>query len=75
MVATPCTPDILIHAKPCTASALFCLQYIAPEVLKGQPQSKAADIFSLGMVMWEVCTRQEPYGDTQSWHTSKQADM
>ncbi len=29
------------------------LPYIAPEVLLGNPYSKAADIYSNGIIMWE----------------------
>ncbi|EXX57518.1 Kic1p [Rhizophagus irregularis DAOM 197198w] len=29
------------------------LPYIAPEVLRGKPYTKAADIYSLGVIMWE----------------------
>lgn len=71
------TPDIsspgFLRCQAMCHSGSVPLQYIAPEVLEDQPQSKAADIFSLGMVMWEVCTRQEPYGHLQPWHASKQA--
>ncbi|CAI2172321.1 14082_t:CDS:1, partial [Funneliformis geosporum] len=30
------------------------LPYIAPEVLRGKPFTKAADIYSLGIIMWEM---------------------
>jgi serine/threonine protein kinase len=30
------------------------LPYIAPEVLRGNPYTKAADIYSLGIIMWEM---------------------
>ncbi|CAB4441057.1 unnamed protein product [Rhizophagus irregularis] len=29
------------------------LPYIAPEVLRGEPYTKASDIYSLGVIMWE----------------------
>ncbi|GBB85965.1 hypothetical protein RclHR1_01240016 [Rhizophagus clarus] len=30
------------------------MPYIAPEVLRGKPYTKAADIYSLGIIMWEM---------------------
>ncbi|CAB4476750.1 unnamed protein product [Rhizophagus irregularis] len=30
------------------------LPYIAPEVLRGKPYTKAADIYSFGIIMWEL---------------------
>ena len=30
------------------------LPYIAPEVLRGNPYTKAADIYSFGIIMWEM---------------------
>ena len=39
--------------------------WMAPEVLRGTPATKPSDVYSFGIVMWEVCTRQEPYADVQ----------
>src|SRR5438034_11761627 len=30
------------------------LPYVAPEVLRGKPYTKVADIYSLGIIMWEM---------------------
>ena len=30
------------------------LPYIAPEVLRGKPYTKAADVYSFGIIMWEM---------------------
>jgi serine/threonine protein kinase len=30
------------------------IPYIAPEVLRGEPYTKAADIYSFGIIMWEM---------------------
>ncbi|GBB86409.1 hypothetical protein RclHR1_12850002 [Rhizophagus clarus] len=32
------------------------IPYVAPEILKGQKYTKASDIYSFGMIMWEVMT-------------------
>ena len=34
--------------------ACYVLPYIAPEVLCGKPYTKAADIYSFGIIMWEM---------------------
>src|SRR5262249_51550300 len=34
--------------------AAVAITYIAPEVLKGEPTTWAADVYSLGMIMWEI---------------------
>ncbi|RGB29943.1 kinase-like domain-containing protein [Rhizophagus diaphanus] len=39
------------------------LPYIAPEVLRGQNYTKAADIYSFGIIMYEVISRLPPYHD------------
>eukprot|EP00002_Diphylleia_rotans_P031358 TRINITY_DN6510_c0_g2_i2.p1 TRINITY_DN6510_c0_g2~~TRINITY_DN6510_c0_g2_i2.p1 ORF type:complete len:833 (-),score=142.85 TRINITY_DN6510_c0_g2_i2:598-3096(-) len=35
--------------------------YAAPEVLRSQTYSRQSDVFSLGMIMWELLTRDEPF--------------
>jgi len=37
------------------------LQWMAPEVISGQRYSEAADIYSLGIIMWELFTGECPY--------------
>lgn len=38
----------------------------APELLRGQPVSSKADIFSFGITLWQLLTREPPYtGDRQ----------
>jgi serine/threonine protein kinase len=34
---------------------------MAPEVIRERGYSKAADVYSLGVVVWEILTQQEPY--------------
>src|SRR5436853_4146291 len=37
------------------------MPYVAPEVLKGNPYTKAADIYSFGMIMYFVATGKQPF--------------
>lgn len=37
--------------------------WCAPEVMKGNPYTESADIFSLGIVLWELLTRSLPYSE------------
>merc|ERR1712226_653031 len=37
------------------------LRYMAPEVAKNEPYGLPADVYSFGMVLWELCALQRPY--------------
>ncbi|RIA92660.1 kinase-like domain-containing protein [Glomus cerebriforme] len=39
------------------------MPYVAPEVLRGKAYTKAADIYSFGMVMYFVATGKQPFAD------------
>src|SRR6266496_5374700 len=39
------------------------LPYIAPEILRGQNYTKASDIYSFGIIMYEVISGLPPYHD------------
>src|SRR5947199_50760 len=39
------------------------LHYIAPEILRGQNYTKAADVYSFGIIMYEVFSGLPPYHD------------
>ena len=39
------------------------LPYIAPEILRGQNYTKAADVYSFGIIMYEVFSGKPPYHD------------
>ncbi|RIA91658.1 kinase-like domain-containing protein, partial [Glomus cerebriforme] len=39
------------------------LPYVAPEILRGQNYTKAADIYSFGIIMYEVISCLPPYHD------------
>ncbi|RHZ58769.1 hypothetical protein Glove_368g6 [Diversispora epigaea] len=39
------------------------ISYMAPELFKGQPYSFASDIYSLGMIMWQLTSGHRPFHD------------
>ncbi|CAB4440461.1 unnamed protein product [Rhizophagus irregularis] len=39
------------------------MPYVAPEVLRGKPYTRAADIYSFGMIMYVIATGRQPYTD------------
>jgi serine/threonine protein kinase len=39
--------------------------YVAPEILKGAASSKESDIYSLGMIMWELTTGCKPFANVE----------
>jgi serine/threonine protein kinase len=39
------------------------IPYMAPEIFEGQKYIKASDIYSFGMIMWEVMTGRRPFWD------------
>ncbi|RIA94888.1 kinase-like domain-containing protein [Glomus cerebriforme] len=47
-----------------TKKSIFgVLPYIAPEILRGQNYTKAADIYSFGIIMYETISGLPPYHD------------
>ena len=41
------------------------MPFVAPEVLKGNPYTQAADIYSFGMIMWELTTGCKPFANVE----------
>jgi serine/threonine protein kinase len=41
------------------------IPYIAPEIFKGSAFSKESDIYSLGMIMWELTTGCKPFANIE----------
>src|SRR5688572_2825178 len=39
------------------------ISYMAPEILQGKEYIKASDIYSFGMIMWELITGRVPFWD------------
>ncbi|RGB22675.1 kinase-like domain-containing protein [Rhizophagus diaphanus] len=44
------------------------IPYIAPEIFKGSEFTKEADIYSLGMIMWELTTGRKPFDNVEHDH-------
>ncbi|PIN05482.1 Non-specific serine/threonine protein kinase [Handroanthus impetiginosus] len=39
-------------------------EWMAPELIRNEPFTEKCDIFSLGVIMWELCTLNRPWDGT-----------
>ncbi|KAL8150584.1 hypothetical protein V2J09_020392 [Rumex salicifolius] len=37
-------------------------EWMAPEVLRNEPANEKCDVYSFGVILWELCTLQQPWG-------------
>ncbi|XP_047330565.1 probable serine/threonine-protein kinase SIS8 [Impatiens glandulifera] len=37
-------------------------EWMAPEVLRNEPSNEKCDVFSFGVILWELCTMRQPWG-------------
>ncbi|XP_015769440.1 PREDICTED: serine/threonine-protein kinase mos-like [Acropora digitifera] len=51
-----------LPASPTYSYLTGTFAYRAPELLKGETPSPKADIYSLGICLWQLLTREQPYG-------------
>jgi serine/threonine-protein kinase len=51
------------------------VRYAAPEVLLGEPAGPSADLFALGVMLWEALTRQARLGDTDPAGASRRRTL
>lgn len=57
----------LKHATLLSAkSALGTPQWMAPEILRNEPSNEKSDVFSFGVVLWELMTVSIPWNDLNS---------
>lgn len=38
-------------------------EWTAPEVLRSQNYNEKSDVYSMGVILWELLTNEEPWGD------------
>ena len=50
-----------LGAHPPTEARAFTLHYAAPEQVRGEPVTTLTDVYSLGVVLFEVITGRKPY--------------
>ncbi|EXX72083.1 Ypk2p [Rhizophagus irregularis DAOM 197198w] len=58
-----CKPADYNPSENTKNSTYGILPYIAPEILRGQNYTKASDIYSFGIIMYEVISELPPYHD------------
>ena len=58
-----CKPADYNASENTKKSTYGVLPYMAPEVLRGQNYTKASDIYSFGIIMYEVISGLPPYHD------------
>jgi len=48
--------------------AIGTVSYMSPEIFNNVQYSEKADVYSFGMVLWEIMARKTPFGELNSWN-------
>lgn len=56
---------------PTMSQGIGSIMWMAPEVLQSKDYSEKADIYSLGIVLWEIMERDLPYPNMRSYQIEK----
>jgi eukaryotic-like serine/threonine-protein kinase len=59
-------PSAIDRAAPVTLFQVLTPGYASPEQIKGEPITTTSDVYSLGVVLYELLTEQSPYQITTS---------
>ncbi|XP_076938001.1 serine/threonine-protein kinase CTR1-like [Bidens hawaiensis] len=60
------SPHFSLITEYMDMGSLYYLVHMAPELIRNEPFTEKCDIFSLGVIIWELCTLHRPWEGTPS---------